>query len=136
MNKKQVLKRLNATLQQLLKLEPGQFYYSSYVASFNANNLCGTTCCVAGWYPQWFPKSGFQYNKYREQKLVHNKYSIEFALKTYHGIGLSFVRCLFYGESHGYYSARYGIYSDLTEVIDLWYKVIKAIENNDLDYKL
>jgi len=109
MKKKQILDRLWTTIEQLVNLSPRKFKYSETVAKGDLKKVCGTVCCVAGWYPKWFPESGLEYRLREisvdpspgEVPYVYvsgNHLPMNHTLKYYHGLAHSIINFLFYGE--------------------------------------
>lgn len=101
MNKHLVLGRLRATIEKLLMLPECQFAYDRYVTV--ANGECGTVCCVAGWYPQWFPEAGLKWQSYGTHlDLISTSHQDEYynqqeSLIDYHGLSENLIEVLFYG---------------------------------------
>jgi hypothetical protein len=118
----------------LSQLDPQEFNYSTYVSSHDGD--CGTTCCVAGWYPKYFPQSRLKWvskngadnygskltligpNRHIIQSWWQDPNGVEDALTDYHGLSKDVIRALFYGEkllekgsSEKYILPRIGLYS-------------------------
>ena len=107
MEKEIVLSRLQSTIDNLKKLNPKRFNYSNFVNEglVRGGNICGTVCCVAGWYPRWYgEESGLKYTHIDEVSLttLDNKISAEDiseVLVKYHDIRSSLIEILFYGQT-------------------------------------
>lgn len=101
--KKGALKRLELTMLMLSDLKPGQFNYNEWVSKADFKHNCGTTCCVAGWYPAWFPESGLIWESNQSAyyfNLVLKAPNIEIGryLAEYHGLTLKVTSALFKGH--------------------------------------
>lgn len=157
LTKKQVISRLQMTLDKLKELPSRNFKYENYVSKskeLKDGSTCGTVCCVAGWYPAWFPKAGLIWAEHTlKSKSCSNYYSydsdaITKNLANYHGISEDLVNVLFYGrieyfESNKKFIDGYhiGIKKDVHEVtkndiIELFEFVLELIKNNQINYKL
>ena len=108
MKKSLILKRLWATIEKLVNLDPEQFSYSELVSEGNTEKVCGTVCCVAGWYPKWFPKAELIWDlSYSSAGFiqgidlypVNNNISTNVSnkLSEYHGLNDDIIDFLFYG---------------------------------------
>lgn len=144
MTKETAIKRLESTLMRLMSLNEDSFYYATYVNQFAGE--CGTVCCVAGWYPEWFPESGFKWfrsvNEWIEVTLIHESMSgteriferhdiIQAHLSVWHGLPLEEIDYLFYG---GATIDRPGFGSDdnLRTVISRFQYVIEGLKNDTI----
>lgn len=104
MNKQKILSRLQATIDQLEKLKPKQFDYSLYVSNYSKRHKCGTVCCVAGWYPKWFPESELEW-VYDEMGYINlydksREYDTDEMLGIYHDLSNDIINFLFYGVGY------------------------------------
>lgn len=137
MTKELILQRLQLTIDKLKQLSPAQFNYESYVTEFN-NKGCGTVCCVAGWYPEWFREAGLKWNELHG--LISDESHPLYTLAAYHGVNDEIIDCLFYGlsvrtkDNMRIIEPDGGITSDLSMVIEAWEQVYKAIENKEINY--
>ena len=152
MEKKLVVKRLKDTLKKLKELEKAKFSYHRFVESYDG--FCGTVCCVAGWYPKWFPESNLTWRKFHSS-FMPGFVDLEFlegqiceALTIHHGISHELVQVLFYGDTDSFpvgtaekkkYSKRTiglinGEDSSKKEVEELWAHVIELIETDKIIY--
>lgn len=158
MTKAQVLKRLNATLKKLIALPDNKFYYGDFVRRSKVidrktGETCGTVCCVAGWYPAWFPEARLIWNKEGglESELNNHDYDhyddIAEAMMRYHGIGYNLTQVLFYGQKEEFYTNKFdrnlltielGIGEThkipKKEVVKLFKLVIDLIKKDMIDY--
>jgi len=152
MEKKLVVKRLKDTLEKLKELEEENFSYNRFVKS--DDGFCGTVCCVAGWYPKWFPEANLIWRRcpyYPMKYFVDLEFSggtIYEALSLYHGISEELAQVLFYGDIDNFpvgtaekkkYSERTiglinGDISSKKEVEELWAHVIELIETDKIIY--
>lgn len=108
------IERLDATIEKIKTLKPEQFNYDAFVTE--GKDGCGTTCCVAGWYPIWFPESKLKWvrsnNNYDTKDTVlletsvmpfnptsmdRNYYIIK-SLVEYHGLTRKVIKALFTGD--------------------------------------
>lgn len=100
-----VLKRLEATITMLHSLEPEQFDYSEFVrkGEIYNNKPCGTVCCVAGWYPLYFPKANLQWKAMEDRVELREEYmgrrTIKNRLIKYHGLHEDIISFLFWGTT-------------------------------------
>jgi hypothetical protein len=103
MEKALILSRLQDTIDKLKELDPSKFNYSHFIDEYDADKGCGTVCCVAGWYPTWFPLAHLRYLvSFGEVELISelgDPVDIQSALISFHGLGSVLVRALFYGDA-------------------------------------
>lgn len=154
-----ILRRLQNTVKKLKALPNAKFNYESYVSESETDtngNLCGTVCCVVGWYPKWFPESEIRWSSYGSLDSPIGR--IQDKLKQYHGISLDLVNVLFYGceerfnlnkpktnssiLNHKFINIEMSIdlgipHSSPTrkEVIQLFELVINLIKNDIINYR-
>lgn len=95
MNKKLILKRLWDTIEMIQQLEDKEFKYKNYVTRSNKEG-CGTVCCVAGWYPKYFPDAGLIWRKGNLRPKNIWAFTNE-ELIIYHGLNSDITDVLFYG---------------------------------------
>lgn len=133
----EVLEILDGTIANMKTLKESEFDYSDFVSDFNLISQCGTVCCVAGWYPKWYPKSAFSWKE-------HNLYaggsdrsnSIAHALSEFHGLSCSLINVFFFGDR----LYEYGFLDDrdlvLLEVIERFEKMRNLLASGEipLDY--
>lgn len=154
MTKAQVLKRLNATLKKLIALPDNKFYYSDFVrrskvVDRKTGETCGTVCCVAGWYPAWFPDAGLVWKDHGLHSVEESDSydDISEAMQKYHGIGYNLTQVLFYGQKEEFYTNKFdrnlltielGIGETYKipkkEVVKLFKLVIDLIKKDMIDY--
>lgn len=162
LSKEEVLSKLNDTLKKMKELDPKKFNYAHFVTECDLNKVCGTVCCILGWYPLWFPESGFKWIvptgvviKIKLRFGENEMEDIELASLAYHSISSKLNLILFYGDrghvnSKGVitldrgndisypYNTRYSIgvgnAAKLPEVIELWEQVIDMISTDKLRY--
>ena len=133
MNKYLILSRLWATVAKLLVLEPEKFNYRHWVSEFDKRQNCGTVCCVAGWYPAWFPEAGLVW-KLREGKLgllPTTKRFVDDQLVNYHNLDYDVIDCLFYGaelNARKLYIPEVGMAASLEVVINRFKEVTQFIQ--------
>lgn len=139
MNKEKdlVLKRLWKTLEMIVNLEDEELYYDNFVNRYKYRDGCGTQCCVAGWYPKYFPESKLKWKKGDFTGIVYlsvtGKVSkatpeqhfiyIEEALEKYHMLDNSILGFLFYGKN---LNLQLRLTGDL-------YSVLKALVENGFE---
>ena len=56
-----IIANLLTILNKVKTLKEEEFTFSTFVKE--SKNGCGTICCVAGWFPKWFPNSPFRWSK-------------------------------------------------------------------------
>jgi hypothetical protein len=155
LTKKEVISRLQKTLKNLKELPSRSFNYGNFVSKskkLKDGSTCGTVCCVAGWYPKWFPEAGLiWYDHTLEAKSTPKEnldgYSndINITLAKYHGISFQLVDILFYGQKEIIYgkndilSYYLGFEKDTflikkDEVIQLFQLIINLIKKDQIDY--
>lgn len=138
MEKALILERLKATRTMMDTLKEEQFNYGNFIYEFE--NECGTVCCIAGWYPKWFPDSGLKWGKIGDHlSLVSDKPSyiaVFSVLSKFHGLNELTIFALFAGRHIGKKIKAIGTAANLDEVKVHWDKIIKAIENEEITYKL
>jgi hypothetical protein len=84
----------------LHNLKDNEFRYNTFVSRCDDKQTCGTTCCVAGWYPHYFPKSDLLWRptEMGNLRLEGKNMYIEGALELYHGLSNAIIAALFYGD--------------------------------------
>lgn len=102
---------LERTINFLLGLKEDEFYYGTYVKKWDSLDQCGTTCCVAGWYPKWYPACDLYWNTFGElcsrQANLQTDH-IRQTLCEFHNLPLPVIEALFYG---------YPLYNEKNELI-------------------
>ena len=100
--KKLRIKRLEDTIEKLKTLKSSEFDYSSFVSKYEGD--CGTVCCVAGWYPKWFPELGLKW--IIENNVLYltksGVYDISCDLMEWHKISSNEIKFLFFGDTYNY----------------------------------
>lgn len=96
MKKELIIERLEATIKMLRQLKTEEFCYESLVDKEDGD--CGTVCCVAGWYPKYFPEHGFEWTRRKHARLMATGVDSHFptALMKYHGMRIELIEFLFY----------------------------------------
>lgn len=79
------------------QLEDKEFKYKNYVTRMNKKG-CGTVCCVAGWYPKYFPQTNLVWRLGNLRPKGDYTFTDE-ELIMYHGLDLGIISLLFYGQS-------------------------------------
>lgn len=95
------IKRLEATIEMISNLKSKQFNYQNFVTKADKENTCGTVCCVAGWYPMYFPKSNLIYEILFDNTLslsTKDNHSAAIELLNYHKLNYNVIYSLFYGH--------------------------------------
>lgn len=107
-----IIERIEATIKKMKALLPEKFNYSVWVTKTNKEHICGTVCCVGGWYPTWFPSSGI--------KLDENLEIDPETLSKYHGIDYNLVGTLFLGDDlyEHYQNKERGIWKPIKKDIE------------------
>lgn len=139
MEKEEVLNKLIQTRDNLLTLKPEEFAYDSLVSEYDNETSCGTVCCAVGWYPKWYPESGFFWKRYAYGiALEHKRGSSDISkyLMDFHGISENLVQTLFYGSNfkpldiESLWSYEMEQYT-LEELVERFNKVIEFIQNSE-----
>lgn len=155
MTKKLVLERLQATIDNLRSLPNSKFSYEVFVDQYDSKKECGTVCCVAGWYPKWFPKSGLIWEDDTLSVKSRDK-EIDTVLKKHHGLSKELISILFYGQERTINyrfklpkakknimvdnSASFSLglenrdYSSKTEVLEMFKYVYELIDKDLIEY--
>jgi hypothetical protein len=149
MKKELIIERLEKTIQMMKNLDEGSFDYSAWVSKYDHENMCGTICCVLGWYPKYFPETGITWDN--KDGCLAGKFST--SAKEYHGISRELYDCLFTGDD---LNASYNIISGtpvttktlinvthinrgsskLPDVILVWEAIVNLIKEGKLDSEL
>jgi len=96
------VEKLELILEKVKTLEPEQFVLSDFVYEYNDQDGCGTVCCIVGWFPKFFPKSGFIWehgdlkSKIFESKRI---YDIQQHLSQLLNLPINWIEYLFFGDS-------------------------------------
>jgi len=84
------------SLQKLVEkssvLPPEKFNYVKFVTATDQKG-CGTVCCLAGWYPKWFPEAGIEWECFNSSLSM----LIDGKIQKFHGISKTIVDAIFYG---------------------------------------
>lgn len=151
MKKELILKRLGETYKMLCDLKEEEFDYLHYVSKFSDSHrrhgdYCGTICCVAGWYPKYFPDAGLEWN-FKNVSMAgallpdHSiANTVQGTLSLYHGLNDNIITCLFYGYDlkgttleNWVFTKDYKV--SLAEVRDRFADVYHLIVNEEINYK-
>ena len=119
----EVFDRMQSTIDKMLEMykanESHKFNFADIVHEDEIKSeteFCGTVCCVAGWYPVWFPESGVKYIIRNVQKFDEpaptkhvslDIFSIDRILRGYHGINNIILETLFYPNDTNTLCERY-----------------------------
>jgi hypothetical protein len=156
MTREQILQRLDDTITRMKELDESEFFYTHFVKETNKEK-CPTICCIAGWYPKWFPEAELRWIPSGERpdmtldvsygkNSCADRYSyinVMYQLCNWHGLHLSLVDCLFMGRKL-YYGKDYsleiraskGMHSSLPEVLLVWETVRDLVAKGELDFYL
>lgn len=150
MEKKIVIDRLDATIKMLEGLQAHEFKYSKFVHACDTKQKCGTVCCIAGWYPKFFPEAGLTWLEFDTEEwpgLVdlyaggEGRITIDSTLIEYHNLKQHAINHLFYGEDLYIEFEGIGIVgltNDLTnglpEVLVVWKTFVDYMKTNDHFY--
>ena len=108
----EVVEKLRHTIDNIKTLKPQQFSYSDFIKK--STDKCGTVCCIAGWYPKWYPTGRLQWVKVRLSLqsislvdslapvgdiLANSCNQITIALSEIHGITYTTAAALFTGHA-------------------------------------
>lgn len=143
-NLTKVIEQLDLTIANMKTLKESEFDYSYLVSEFDEEKKCGTVCCVAGWYPKWYPESGFRWvvtNKnwpsMRNNHYSYDSYNCIYqALSDFHGVSQYIVKILFYGYDCTEFDFITPKFYPLPDVIERFEKMrnLLATEQIPLDY--
>lgn len=128
----------------LLGLKTGEFAYQHFVTSYDPENLCGTVCCIMGWYPKYFPESGLDW------EINDNKTDLSMSWKNgdpddvlakYHGVSDDVIQAIFYcdvlpdvgGNHMEQIDLKDAVLADAIERVE---KLIELIETGKIDNHL
>lgn len=133
MKKGLILHRLDATIAMIERLRDDEFMYKEHV--FEHKDGCGTVCCVAGWYPKYFPEAGLELFEVVGRCDIRSVGTMSpwHTLAKYHGLSDEVIDCLFYGQEYTgldgtIYFAESGMSSTRTQVLDLFKKIRAGVE--------
>lgn len=141
MEKQLIIERLQATINELEKLAPANFRFESYISEYAGT--CGTVCCVAGWYPRWFPDSELIWTvagsgdvelSSKFGMMTSSRY-IKIALKEYHGLDGQTISALFFGTELENVLPNVGFHVvSLRDAIVRFKKVLNHIQNENVSH--
>lgn len=137
MNIETVILRLEKTLDKIKSLKADEFYYGHFVSECNIELNCGTKCCVAGWYPKWFPEAELIWvNKIGIagqffDLVSKDPYSILEVLAFYHGVSHPTISALFYGKSLSDIFRPIDAHASLREVAERFEIIIRKLKEGD-----
>jgi hypothetical protein len=123
------------------ELKEEEFNFLELVSHYDIINDCGTVCCIAGWFPKWFPKN-FKWDIYNSVNYIDNDSRIFYFLKHHYSYE---ILDLFFGfiTEHGnermrneYKKYKSRTEATLEEVKQTWDAVFEAVENNTLEFKI
>jgi hypothetical protein len=135
----EIANKLQLTLDKLKELPEELFFYRTFVKTYNEKNQCGTVCCVAGWYPFWFPESGLIWSPKTNGILNTNDGNhIEDKLVSFHKLDEDVILDLFYAQNtfrykNGFSIAVISFDSKKSEVEQRFSDVIALIRTGKLD---
>lgn len=99
MDKQQIIARLKETIGHIDTIKEDEFDYSEWVSK--SERRCGTVCCIAGWYPKFFP-AHFAWKEYENYLYPFGRSGhigeIHGALIEFHGFRYRAINCLFIGS--------------------------------------
>lgn len=149
MTRELIRERFLKTIEMLKSLKDSEFYYAEYIKScvIIDDNVCGTVCCVMGWYPKYVPESGLVWRKpssfgsrpylWTEDDSMGDDEAIE----NWHGIVWSVRQALFYGYGltsvDGCTKLLHQVKSmddtTLPEVIERFEKIVQVLDSGEND---
>jgi hypothetical protein len=132
-----VADKLQLTLDQLKNLSEDYFCYEKFISKFDNKNQCGTICCVAGWYPKWFPHAGLKWTNLLPDNKTHVNDVCTF-LANYHLLSRKVILDLFYGgnllnDSYRFKIKEISIESSKFEVEQRFSAIIALLRSGKLD---
>ncbi len=100
MKKQLIIQRFQDTIDMMKQLKPEEFDYGDFVSERKEN--CGTVCCIAGWYPKYFPESELIWSStrskfYLDLTNLNNSTDVMPVLMKWHGISRELANAIFYG---------------------------------------
>lgn len=135
MTNQQIAANLQKILDKIETLQPEEFNFSSYVTKFDKEHQCGTVCCVLGWFPKWFPKSGIKWKT--DGSLYSETGNIYSQLQKLTGCSDDVIEYLFYGkmfeilqQEHKENIPKLSSHSNLEEVKNAFKYIINCYEEN------
>lgn len=144
MNNEYIVKNLETIYEKIETLKPKEFNFNSYVEKCDKENLCGSVCCIVGWFPKWFVNSGVGWDlsdpydldiitpngSYKSEVIAH--------LCNLTGLTEAWVKYLFYGEDSPVKNfPKLHDCSSLSEVKKAWRVTIKYFKTDpNSDYSL
>lgn len=134
------VEKLELILEKVKTLKPEQFVFSDFVYDYDGQNGCGTVCCIAGWFPKFFSKSGFIWEHGDlKSKIFESKRScdIQKHLSQLLNLPINWIEYLFFGDSERPnrslpYLAED---ADLARVIYVWEKAITYLKKHPSTYQ-
>lgn len=129
------VEKLELILEKIKTLKPKQFNFAHFVSDYDEENGCGTVCCIVGWFPKFFPKSGF---KWKDGELRSEIYEtkrtegIQQHLCQLLNLPLVWVEYLFFGYSKKPNNnlPYLTMTADLARVIYVWEKAIAYLKKH------
>lgn len=138
MEKALILQRLKDTIDKAKELEPHQFNLENWVTEYNYKNNCGTVCCIAGWYPKWFPEAGLKWDGELLVSTIHlfpgaavrewHGFKFDHPIDYIFGFKLVFETIEVNGFTFGY--SKYLDKVKLSEVIEQFEKLYEFIDTD------
>lgn len=136
-DKAEIISRLEDSINRLKNLPVRKFKYCFLVTEFDKEKNCGTKCCWAGWYPEWYAEYGFKwFHDQANLKYSHGFYGVNvtdedplpLSLSDFHGVTLDVIENLFYGVSN-YAHVKREMQASKKDVIEAAEKILEAIKN-------
>ena len=133
------VEKLELILEKLKTLKPEQFVFYDFVEEYDTKG-CGTVCCVVGWFPRFFPNSGFKWQEGDLLSKIHNSTrteKIQLHLKELLGLPISWIEYLFFGDSQRPNNNLPSLEedADLARVIYVWEKAIAYLKKHPSVYQ-
>mgnify|MGYP001182245430 CR=1 FL=1 len=79
-------------LDRASTLTPSEFDYVSYIAAWDEEHMCGTVCCLLGWFPRFFPEQVDWFGFHPDDWYLASKERI--------GISRDLARSMFFGTAY------------------------------------
>jgi hypothetical protein len=151
MTNKQIANNLQIIYDKILKdINPAKFNFRTFVTSFKKDkegHICGTVCCVLGYFPMKFPNSGIIYQLQEDDSVELTLTfdedcttdDIKVHVSELVGCDLKWVEYLFYGENCEELKREnfpeLSLRSSLKEVRKAWLGTIEYFnQKEDLSY--
>lgn len=127
------IKRLEDTIKMVENLKDEEFYFGDFVKEGDAKNVCGTICCVAGWYPKYFPECGLAYELDDSGNVdITYDIGIRHTLCMWHGLKLGTIEAMIYPTWQDKINEKYlDSTATLQEILNLYNNILTRLKNGE-----